>query len=102
MRRMHLDRANAELGKSVDFGAGIGNGSREYTAKRDEPVRRRAAVFGTPVVHLRSKANNCRRDVVDESRAFYAKRVQECQEGFGVGAVAFHVRVVIAPLLYQL
>src|SRR2546429_2238526 len=102
VRRVHLDGANSELGKTVDFGPGIPNRSGENSAERDEAVRRRAAVLRAPVVHLGREADNSRSDVVDEPGAFHTKRVQKCEEGFGIGAIALDVRVVPAPLLHQL
>ena len=82
MRRVHLDGANAEFGKAVHFRAGIGHGSRKNASERNEPVRRHAAVLCAPVIHFGCEADNLRRDVVDQSRAFDSQSVEKCQERF--------------------
>ena len=102
MRRMNLQRPNAELGQPIDLGASIGDVSRMHRAKRNEPCGRRGTIARSPVAHLRRVANNLRADRTNQPGALDSCLIQVFQKGSGIGGELLNLGEIMAAAFDQL
>jgi len=102
MRRMNLQRPNANLHQPIDLGPSIGDVSRMHRAKCNEPSGRRETLPRNPVAHLRRVANNLRADRTNQPGALDSHLIQVFQKGNRIGGELLDLGEIMAAASGQL
>ncbi len=102
MRRMNLQRPNADLHQPIDLGPSICHVARMHRAKRNEPSGRRGTIARNPVAHLRRIANNLRADRTNQPGALDSHLIKVFQKGNRIGGELFDLGEIIVAASGQL
>ena len=102
MRRVNLDHADFEPQNLLDVGQNILAVPGMKSTAGDEASGILLCVIGNPLIHASGKADDVRRDIVDENCPIHAGGVQVIQKGLGGSAKFQDLIEVVALFSHQL